>query len=60
MDPLLPPTQLTELFQYYTSEILDIFCPAKVVVSRPNDKLWVTEEMKNLYDLSLQKKGFIL
>ena len=39
---------LTELFQYYTSEMLDIFCPAKVVVSRPGEKPWVTEEIKIL------------
>ena len=28
--------------------MLDIFCPAKVVVSRPGEKPWVTEEIKIL------------
>ena len=46
MDPKLSPTQLTELFEYYTGEILNIFCPTKVVLSRPSDKPWITEDIK--------------
>ena len=37
LDPSLSPTQLTELFEYYTGEILDTFCPSKVIYSRPDD-----------------------
>ena len=29
-------------------EILDNFCPSKVIYSRPDDCPWITEEMKNL------------
>ena len=60
MDPPLAPTQLTELFEYYTSEILDIFCPSKVVVSRPGEKPWITEEIKNMkrrLQRQYEKKG---
>ena len=48
MDPDLTPTQLTELFQYYTGEILNTFCPQKQVLSRPDDDPFVTENMKVL------------
>ena len=46
MDPLLSPTDLTDLFEYFTGEILNIFCPTKVVSSRPVDKPWITEDIK--------------
>ena len=35
MDPSLPPSALTELFQYYTGEVLNLFCPEKSVYGRP-------------------------
>ena len=48
MDPALTSTQLTELFEYYTGEVVDIFCPVKQVFSRPDQKPFVTEKMKIL------------
>ena len=48
LDPSLPPTSLVELFEYYTGEILETFCPSKVICSRPNDSPWISEEMKLL------------
>ena len=48
MDPILEPTQLTELFEFYTQEIMNIFCPQKQVFTRPNDLPYVTEAMKVL------------
>ena len=48
MNPDLSPTELTEIFEYYTGGILDIFCPQKNVFSRPNDLPFITEEMKVL------------
>ena len=48
MDPILEPTQLTELFEIYTQEIMNIFCPQKQVFTRPNDLPYVTEAMKVL------------
>ena len=44
MNPELPPTHLTELFEYYTGEVVDIFCPQKQVFSRPCP--FITESMK--------------
>ena len=46
MDQQLSPTDLTELFEYYTGEILNTFCPEKVIFSRPGANPFVTEEMK--------------
>ena len=48
MDPYLSPTQLTELFQYFTGEVVNTFCPEKQVFSRPDDSPFVTESMKTL------------
>ena len=48
MDPILKPTQLTELFEFYTQETINIFCPQKQVFARPNDLPYVTETMKIL------------
>ena len=48
MSPQLTSTQLTELFEFYTGEVLDIFCPQKQVVSRPYEEPFVTEDMKVL------------
>ena len=48
MDQQLSPTDLTELFEYYTGEILNTFCPEKVIFSRPGANPFVTEEMKVL------------
>ena len=48
LDPSLPPTALMELFEYYTVEILNTFCPSKIIYSRRNDDSWITEEMKNI------------
>ena len=48
LNPALPPTELVHLFEYYTSEILETFCPSKVICSRPNDSPWISEEMKML------------
>ena len=48
MDPALTSTQLTELFQFYTEEILNLFCPKKQVLSRPDEKPFITEDMKLL------------
>ena len=46
MNPDLSPTELTELFEFYTGGILDAFCPQKYVYSRPNDKPFISEDMK--------------
>ena len=48
MDTTLSSTDLTELFQYFTGEVLNIFCPTKNVYARPNELPWVTENMKAL------------
>ena len=48
MNPNLSPTMLTELFEGYTGGILDIFCPEKKVYSRPNEKPFISEDMKIL------------
>ena len=48
LNPSLSPTSLVDLFEYYTGEILETFCPSKVVSSRPNDSPWISEEMKIL------------
>ena len=48
MNPELPPTQLTELFEYYTGEVLNTFCPQKQVFARPDESPFVTESMKVL------------
>ena len=42
LNPSLSPTSLVELFEYYTGEILNTFCPSKVLFSRPNDSPWIT------------------
>ena len=35
MNPNLTPTQLTEKFESYTNELLDIYCPTKrITISR--------------------------
>ena len=48
MDPNLTPTELTELFEFYTGGILDVFCPKKRIFSRPGQKPFITEDMKIL------------
>ena len=48
MAPELTPTQLTELFEFYTGEVLNTFCPLKQVFSRPDEEPFVTENMKIL------------
>ena len=48
MNPDLNPTLLTELYEFYTGEILDIFCPKKDVFSRPDQKPFISEDMKVL------------
>ena len=48
MDPNLSPTDLTELYEFYTGGVFDIFCPKKKIFVRPDDKPFITEEMKIL------------
>ena len=48
MDPNLTPTELTELFEFYTGGIIDVFCPKKRIFSRPGQKPFITEDMKIL------------
>ena len=48
MNPELSPTDLTELFEFYSGEIVNLFCPQKEVFSRPNDLPFITENMKCL------------
>ena len=48
LNPDMPPTSLVDVFQYYTGEILDTFCPSKTIYTRPNDHPWVTENMKHM------------
>ena len=46
MQPNLSSTDLTDIFEYYSGEILNTFCPEKIVFSRPGANPFVTEEMK--------------
>ena len=55
MDPKLSSTQLTELFEYYTGEVLNIHCPQTQVWSRPGDVPFVTEKMKVLKRVILRE-----
>ena len=48
MNQELSPTQLTELFEYYTGGIINAFCPEKTVFYRPDDKPFISEKMKTL------------
>ena len=48
MNPNLSPTSLTDLFEFFAGNILDTFCPKKTVFSRPDDKPFITEDMKNI------------
>ena len=48
LDPSLPPSSLTELFEFFTSQILDIFCPTKVCYSSPHSLPWYKEYLKIL------------
>ena len=48
MGPGLTSTQLTDLFQSYTQEILNIFCPKKQIFCWSEDKPFITENMKVL------------
>ena len=48
MDPTLSSTQLTELYQSYTTELIDHHCPEKVISFRPSDKPFITENMKQI------------
>ena len=56
MESSLSPTALTELFQYYTGEILNIFCPTKAVYDRPNELPWITESLKTLKRAYMRNK----
>ena len=48
LDNSLPPLSLTELFEFFTSQILDIFCPTKVCYSSPHSLPWYKEYLKFL------------
>ena len=48
MNPELSPTELTELYEYYTGEILNTFCPEKKVFGKPDEPPWITENLKQL------------
>ena len=48
LDPSLPPSSLVDIFEYYSGNILDTFCPQKVIFSRPNETPWITEDLKVL------------
>ena len=48
MDPNLSPTTLTDVFEYYTGEMLNIFCPLKTIVARPEEPPYITENIKVL------------
>ena len=46
MDPNLSPTKLTDLFESYTGDILDKFCPIKKFVGKPGQDPFMREDMK--------------
>ena len=48
MDSSLHPTQLTSLYEDYTSDLVDKFCPEKVITCNTTDKPFITLEMKKL------------
>ena len=48
MDPASSPTLLADVFEYYSNEILNIFCPEKTIYTRPGDLPYITEVMKNI------------
>ena len=48
LSPDLSPTSLVDLFQYYTGNILDTFCPSTIINTRPTDLPWITEDMKQI------------
>ena len=60
MDPLSSLTVLTDAFEYYSSEIINIFCPEKNIYARPDSLPYVTESMKVLkrkIQREYEKKG---
>ena len=60
MDPSLSPTQLTDIFQYYTGEVIDLICPEKQITYRPSDKPYINEKIKSLKRIVMreyEKKG---
>ena len=60
MNPALSPTNLTEFLQYYTGKMLDTFCPEKVCFVRPDEKPWITENIRILrrkYQREYEKRG---
>ena len=48
LDPSLNPTQLVDVFEYYTSEIINVTFPLKQVTIQQSDKPYFTEELRNL------------
>ena len=48
MDPALTTTQLNELYQSYTTNLVNTYCPEKEITFRPNDKPYVNEKMKQI------------
>ena len=46
MDPSLSSTELTELFQFFTMEAVDVFMPLKEVRLKSDDKPYITEKIK--------------
>ena len=48
LDPSLSPSTLTSLFTSYTKDIINNFCPEKIIVERPGSNPFMTEDMKVL------------
>ena len=48
IQPTQSATQMTDLFEKFTSDLVNNFCPVKISKSRPNESPFVTEDMKIL------------
>ena len=48
MDPKLSSTNLTDIFESYTTNIVDTFCPQKKILERPGQNPFMREDMKHL------------
>ena len=48
LDSSLSPTQLTEAYENFTTEIVNAHCPKKTVYFRPDDSPFLTEALKTL------------
>ena len=48
LDPNLSSTDLTERYEQYVTEILEVNCPKQTIFVHPDDSLYITVELKAL------------